>query len=96
MDPIILPTTDLVSTLQPFESNGARSIVIAASSLQGTELVDLFMDVGGTWVPLNDLSGSTVRLTAVVPMLVLEGGPRYAVTKTNTSTACGVFVSRQF
>jgi hypothetical protein len=91
---VISPVTDAVSAKTAFETNGYERAFLSANLLAGAEEVDIFIDAGGTWVPLPDAAMTgTAKLTATITALELAAGPRYAVTKDATVGACGVFVT---
>ena len=90
---IIAPTT-AAATLVSFSSQeqGMRApVVISADALATTETVSVFVLAGSAWVAVPDGIGSTVTLTATNPMVALTPGPKYAVTKSTTAGACGVY-----
>jgi hypothetical protein len=91
---VIAPTADAVTAKQAFETNGYDRVFVSANLLAGAEEVDLFMDVGGTWVVVPDAAMTgAAKLTATITGLELAAGPRYAVVKDATAGACGVYVT---
>lgn len=91
---VISAQTAAVAAKQPFSGEGASTLLVTADLLAGAEEVDLFVESNGTWLTLVDSTGTAVKLTATMPMVVLEGGWRYAATKDTTVGACGVYVVR--
>jgi hypothetical protein len=65
--------------------------MLFADGLAGAEEVDIFVMGGQTLIPYT--VGTTVqKLTATAPMLVLQPGVTYSVSKDATVGACGVYV----
>lgn len=91
----ISPTTAAVTAKAPFNTRGCTAVTVSADNLAGAEEVSIFIYTNGGWEVMTDTAGAAVKLTATVPLKVLEGGPRYGVTKTSTVGACGVFIERQ-
>ena len=91
---IIAPAT-AAATLVSFSSQeqGLRApITISADALATTETVAVYVKVGSTWIAVPDGLGGTAKLTATSPILALNAGPTYALTKSITASACGVYV----
>lgn len=91
---LIAPTTAASSEPKGFNTNAYASCSIVADALAGAEEVDIYMRTNGTWEPVVNASGETVKLTATQTMIGLEPGPVYGVDKDSTAGACGVYLNR--
>lgn len=94
MSQIILfeATTDAVATEQQFDASSYEWIQVSADNLAGAEEVQIFKEVGETWVAVSDLDGNQVTLSATVTAVGLMGGCVYGFTKDATAGACSVYV----
>lgn len=90
---VIAPTTSAVSTKADLpDSSLWPSIVIAADNLATTEVFTVFYKLPtGNYAPAPNQAGTAAGGTATVAGVVLPGGPQYAVTKSATAGACGVY-----
>jgi hypothetical protein len=92
----ISPATDAVaqtsSSMKGWVAAGDETICIHADGLAGSETVTIYMRSQNTLVPVYDRGTSAQAvLTATEPALVFPGGLEYAVAKSATVAACGVY-----
>lgn len=82
------------ATKSEFNTFGMEWAQINAAGLAGAERIDLFKGVNGTWVAVNDRTGTAQQLapsgTSPGPMCKLEGGAIYSFDKPITAGACSV------
>ena len=88
--PIILATTAAVAAQREINAQGYDTVGFVAFGLATTEKIHLFVDAGGTWVPLVNEAGASLDLTATAPFQLVEGYGRYGVTKDATAGNAGL------
>ncbi len=90
---IILPTTDAITVHAPYDI--IKSMVpctISATNLDGSESVTISFSVdGGKNFEASFQEGSAVELTATIKQLSINSPVYLGITKSSTSSACGVF-----
>ena len=89
---VIAAKTGAETGKKQFSALGYRWIIASADNLAGAETAPIFFESGTTWVPVNDLDGNTIALTATMPSVGLVGGRRYAFNKDVTAGSCSVNV----
>lgn len=85
--PFAAITTQVRADLSSYEFG------ILSCDLAGSEEVDIYVSVGGTWKLATDVSGTAQKLTASIPSLKLEGGICYGVLKDQTVADTVVWLS---
>lgn len=91
---LIAATTAGIATKTPFESGDSPSVTVSADGLGGAETCTIWYDANGngSYKALSFTDSTAVTLTVARPVITLQGGPRYAVTKDATSASCGVYI----
>ena len=103
---IIAPTTaavttpvEILTTTDDLMAEAVSSLVVQASGLAGAEKIVVWEGKGPTpiWEPAFVWNGPAVELEADGGSVCLEArGVRYAVTKTATAAAVGVYAVLQY
>lgn len=94
--PLLAPQTAANASPIPFDTGAYAQVVLIADNLATTETVTVYQAVTGTstsYVPAVNASGAVASLTATLPTCILPGGSTYAITKSATAGACGVYLS---
>ena len=77
-----------VSSSQDFNTDQHSRVAISADLLAGAETVNIYVDGKA----VTDNAGTVQKLTATIPILSLQGGINYTVSKDATAGLCGVYM----
>lgn len=88
---IIVPKT-AAEAGRTLDTSSYDAVTLFADGLAGAEEVDIFIMGGKALIPYS--VGTTVqRLTATAPVLVLQPGVTYSISKDATAATCGVYAA---